>query len=89
MVETLVPGPDTDYIFECMVDEHSPLTDPPKRPQGGPVSDEADQPIPLDRLAPDEELDDEPYTDPERARRLAAVRTELFRRNQPSWEPEE
>jgi hypothetical protein len=72
-----------------MVDEHSPLPDPPKRRQGAPLPHDPDQAIPLDRLAPEEELDDEPYTDPERARRLAAVRTELFRRNQPRWEPEE
>ncbi|HPF89767.1 MAG TPA: hypothetical protein PLL57_03835 [Flavobacteriales bacterium] len=35
------------------------------------------------------EEEDEPYNDPEHARRLAAVRTELFRRAQAKWEPEE
>ena len=49
---------------------------------------------PNPRFLPEESLhdwgeEDEPYADPEHARRMAAVRTELFRRTQRTWEPEE
>ncbi|MBX2972790.1 MAG: hypothetical protein KF797_06790 [Flavobacteriales bacterium] len=49
----------------------------------------APSPVPPEDHFHDWGEDDEPYTDPEHARRLAAVRTELFRRSQPRWEHEE
>jgi hypothetical protein len=72
-----------------MVDEHSPLPDPPKRAESTPVPEDTDQAIPLESRPSEIEPDEETYPDPEHARRLAAVRTELFRRNHPRWEPEE
>ncbi len=73
-----------------MADRPSSKPDPDAKPASDPRDNGWSRPA----IAYDEHLhdwgeEDEPYTDPEHARRMAAVRTELFRRSQPKWEPEE
>jgi len=72
-----------------MVDHHSPDPDPPTPKTPGRSEDRIVPPMPHEDQFHGMDEEDEPYSDPEHARRLAAVRTELFRRPQAKWEPEE
>ncbi len=73
-----------------MADRPTSKPDPDPKPASDQREDEPTRPS----VAHEEDIHDwdeadETYTDPEHARRMAAVRTELFRRSQPKWEPEE
>jgi len=73
-----------------MAKHDSPNPEKAVDPLGSPPATQRPNP----RFLPEEHLhdwgeEDEPYDDPEHARRMAAVRTELFRRTQHKWEPEE
>ena len=70
-----------------MADHPSPDPAAPKPP--GRPEDKTVPPMPHEDQFHGMDEEDEPYNDPEHARRLAAVRTELFRRAQAKWEHEE
>ncbi len=64
-----------------MADHSSPKPDPAGPLQSGPPQQQPVPPLPPEDDAQDWREDDS-YSDPEHARRLAAVRTELIRRTQ-------
>ena len=76
--------------FETMADHSAPKrlpADPPEKEL--PLEDRATASHVPDEQNDHWDMDEEPGADPEHARRLAAIRTELLRRSMPKRAPEE